>query len=87
MLVESAGAGEREGSKPLRLEDSGDIPVVACLTTPVVTILGFSVGSIVPNFLTPVTRSRGERKSQYRRKARYVGVRFYTNPQGLRMAA
>ena len=69
------------GSKPLVLWGSAEIPGVVGVTTPVVAILGFSVGSIVPNFLTPVARNCGEPKFQHRRTARYVGVRFYTNLQ------
>ena len=62
MLVEREGEDERVGSKPLVLFCSGEIPGVAGETTPVVAILGFSDGSIVPNFLTPVARNCGEPK-------------------------
>ena len=81
MLAEREGEDERVGSKPLVLFCSGEIPGVAGVTTPVVAILGFSVGSIVPNFLTPVARTCGERIYKRRQTARCVGVRFYTNLQ------
>ena len=60
------GEDEPAGSKPLVLFGSGEIPGVAGVTTPVVAILGFSDGSIVPNFLTPVARNCGEPKFQHR---------------------
>ena len=66
MLVEREGAGERAGSKPLVLVCSGENPGVAGVATPVVANLGFTDGSIVPNFLTSVARVCGELKFQRR---------------------